>query len=64
MGIFSGVEKRRGEVKQEVINAFANTLYFVPLVSPCPVGWTWQKDRSVPSSQARQRKWWQFWQAG
>ncbi|GCE50611.1 hypothetical protein KTH_54800 [Thermosporothrix hazakensis] len=47
-----------------MINAFANTLYFVPLVSPCPVGWTWQKDRSVPSSQARQRKWWQFWQAG
>nr|BBH90103.1 protein-L-isoaspartate O-methyltransferase [Thermosporothrix sp. COM3]BBH90168.1 protein-L-isoaspartate O-methyltransferase [Thermosporothrix sp. COM3]BBH90233.1 protein-L-isoaspartate O-methyltransferase [Thermosporothrix sp. COM3] len=55
------VEKRRGEVKQEVINAFANTLYFVPLVSPRPVGWTWQKDRYVPSSQVHQRKWWQFW---
>nr|BBH87254.1 protein-L-isoaspartate O-methyltransferase [Thermosporothrix sp. COM3] len=57
------VDKKQGRVAQKVLDTFAHTLYFVPLVSPRPVGWTWQKDRYVPSSQARQRKWWQFWQA-
>nr|BBH91752.1 protein-L-isoaspartate O-methyltransferase [Thermosporothrix sp. COM3] len=55
------VDKKQGRVAQKVLDTFAHTLYFVPLVSPRPVGWTWQKDRYVPSSQASQRKWWQFW---
>ncbi|GCE45217.1 protein-L-isoaspartate(D-aspartate) O-methyltransferase [Thermosporothrix hazakensis] len=53
------VTKQQGRTKQEIEDVFKGTLHFVPLVSPRPVGWTWQKDRYVPSSQVR--KWWQFW---
>lgn len=56
------VDKRQGQVTQQVLNAFAGTLYFVPLVSPRPIGWTWQKDRFVPSDQIHKRKW-LFWRA-
>lgn len=57
------VDKREGRVEQKMLDAFAGTLYFVPLISPKPYGWTWVKDRFVPSSQVHQRKWWQIWRA-